>query len=262
MARQRSQLSSSALREPEIKAALIDTLFDHHKICSDTVLVNEMPVPGLGRRADLVLANGHLIAFEIKSHADSTRRLDGQLKAYSSRFEGTVVIAAKKHVQDILDKANDAVGVCGIFEDEAGHVHAKILRRPRLTSLSIRDAIAQMRASDLYRLARSQGLVPANVKDRYRLEKAIEVLDGKIVRLAALRAIKERYRPQFSQFVELRRSGAKTRDSIDLLKKEPWANPTPTALGWQEEAAEENSDNKITVNSGSFVIKVKPRILP
>jgi hypothetical protein len=113
-------MSSRTLREVGIKAALIDELFDTGAVDDTSVIVNEMLVPGWRRRADLVHANGHLVAYEIKSEADGLGRLAGQIASFTRWFEGVAVVVAPKHVQKVLTDTEDRVGVFTASLEEAG----------------------------------------------------------------------------------------------------------------------------------------------
>jgi len=98
----RDTLKRGVLNEGDIKAAVIDRLFASAAL-SDAVLINEMVIANWSRRADLVVANGKLHAFEIKSDFDSLRRLQGQVETYLSRFDKVTVVCTPKFAQLVRD---------------------------------------------------------------------------------------------------------------------------------------------------------------
>lgn len=215
-------ISAKRLREPEIKAALIDVLFAEGMIDVDTVVISEMPVASMGRRADIVVANGHLLGFEIKSDGDKTVRLGGQLQAYQKTFEGIVIVSGARHLAEILDSTPNTVGVVAVDQIEEGRPRARMLRKPHIRSMSIESAIRQMRVDDLWRLAHSLDINPRRKRDRYSLEILVRSLPSRILRQAALEAIKNRYRSTYESFKMAREKRFSTLESLPLLKRPPW----------------------------------------
>lgn len=215
-------LAANELREPQIKAAVIDELFANGSIDQETVIVSEMPVAHLPRRADLVVANGSLIGFEIKSDADKTSRLPGQIDAYRKSFEGMVIITGAKHLEAVLDAAPDSVGVVVIDEVENNSPKARMLRKPHIRKLDMDASIRQMSARDLYRLAREQLVAKPSEQDRFTLEQRIRSLPLTLVRKSAIRAIKLRYIKQFQDFKDARAANIPTLEALRLLRRPAW----------------------------------------
>lgn len=232
-------LTAKELREPQIKAAVIDELFASGSIDADTVIISEMPVPSLPRRADLVVANGSLIGFEIKSDADKTLRLRGQIEAYRKAFEGTIVVTGAKHLDEVLDAALDTVGVFVIDEMENDAPKARMLRKPHIRKLDMEASIRQMNARDLYRLARDHDVAGTDEKDRFTLEQRVRCLPLASVRKSALDAIKLRYLKQFQDFKHARAARVPTIEALRLLRRPAWNEPNqPASLSPTVEADE------------------------
>lgn len=242
------------LREPQIKAALIDALFAHGMVDADTVLVSEMPVVHMSRRADIVLANGHLVGFEIKSDADSTARLLGQLEAYQRSFEGIVIVTGARHLQGCLAMADASVGIIAVEEMENGAPKARIVRKPHLRRMSPDTAIRQMRADELYQLTRSMALNPWGARDRHTLERLAKDIPISSLRDAALKAIKRRYRPQFEAFRQAREQAAQTVEALYLLKRPSWEKRRTSAAVNQHDI-----DCRLNGELGSLSLYVHPR---
>jgi len=217
-----TSLTATELREPEIKAAVIDELFASGRIDDDTVIISEMPVAAFPRRADLVVANGNLLGFEIKSDGDKTSRLKGQIDAYRAAFEGMIIVTAAKHLNEVLTCAPLTVGVFVIDDVENEVPKARMIRKPHIRKMDIDTAIRQMRAVDLYRLARSYRVAAAGENDRFTLEQRVKLLPVADVRRAALNAVKARYRKQFDDFRSARANDLPTIEALRLLRRPAW----------------------------------------
>ena len=215
-------LTAAELREPQIKAAVIDELFASGRIDDDTVIISEMPVAAFPRRADLVVANGSLLGFEIKSDGDKTSRLRGQIEAYRTAFEGLIIVTGAKHLDEVLSCAPATVGIFVIDAMENDAPKARLVRKPHIRKMDIDTAIRQMRASDLYRLARSHGVATPGEKDRFTLEQRVRSLPAIAVRQAALQAIKCRYRKQFEDFRSAKADNIQTVEALRFLRRPAW----------------------------------------
>lgn len=214
------------LREPELKAALIDGLFNEGMVDEQSVIVSEMPVSGMSRRADLVLANGRLLAFEIKSDGDKMNRLEGQLATYQRSFEGVVVICGSRHAANVLRSTDSTVGVFVV--EERGHGGSTMLRKPHIRHLDASAALQHMHGRDLYRLLRRVGMTIPDLTDRSSLEKVARNLPAATLRAAAISAIKERYRTPYTDFISTR-DGSCTLNALPSLRRKPWNRPIQAA---------------------------------
>jgi len=117
-----------ALTETAICDRLVETLSASDDGCSATFF-REMFVQDFARRADLVVANGTLSAFEIKSARDSLDRLDGQLDVYAQHFEQVTVVAATRHVSAVLACVPRRVGIWEVTDDGQLIVHRRATSR-------------------------------------------------------------------------------------------------------------------------------------
>lgn len=212
-------LDARELREPEIKAALIDSLYSDGTIYGDTVVISEMPISSFSRRADIVVANGHLVGFEIKSDADKTIRLSGQLAAYQKAFEGIVMVTGAKHLDECLQITSPTVGIIAIDEIEDNLPKVRVIRKPLLRKMNLEEAIQQMRACELYKLTRLFEANPACKRDRFTLEGIVRQLPPSTIRTAAIDAIKNRYRPYYENFLNARNSAQSTLDALKHLRR-------------------------------------------
>lgn len=205
------------IREKDIKAALIDWLYDRGQL-DDAVIVNEMAVANWSRRADIAVANGRLYAYEIKSSADTLKRLPGQVDLFACYFDKVTVVAATKFVSKILESYPSEVGVLEVIDD-AGVARIRQVRSGRLSET--RDAAILsgfLTKVDLLQLLKSEGVEIAADLSRRALVKEVSNLPIRPVKRYVLSRIKEKYRDTFEAF-SLARSTSGTLESISMLSR-------------------------------------------
>ena len=208
------------LRESHLKAALID-LFLEGRHLERGLVIGELPVAGWSRRADLVLANGRLIAFEIKSDADRTTRLEAQISAYRKSLEGVVVVTSERHASAVLRMADEECGIM-LFVEENGRARFETLRKPVVRLLNADAALSLMNAPDLIRLLRALGMPLPKHGDRYSLERVARELSLASLRGAAIESLKRRYKSTYDRFLEVRAEQGSSLAALPLLRRPKW----------------------------------------
>jgi hypothetical protein len=124
--------------------------------------IAEMFLDGFSRRADLVMANGKLAAFEIKSDRDSLDRLDGQLQSYIRFFEQVTVVCAERHLPGVLAKAPPEVGVLRVSPD--GEI--KTVRSPKtLGGHAAKEWLSFLPVDEVRALLRGHGFLVAGTRE-------------------------------------------------------------------------------------------------
>jgi hypothetical protein len=119
------------MRDPEIRAALVDRLRASHPDPVENRIWPEMTV-GLGAsRVDVGLVNGMVTGFEIKSANDNLDRLPGQVLHYSRCLDRAVIVTAARRAVTIEDHVPDWWGVLVASEGRGGKVTLRQQRRPR-----------------------------------------------------------------------------------------------------------------------------------
>jgi len=114
------------LLDRNIRSALVEHLAD---LDPSSAVFHELPLTRGVRRADLVVVNGHISGFEIKSERDSLIRLRGQASQYDLICEYSTIVVAKRHVSDAR---NILPSHWGIMTAEAqDRVSFKLLRKPK-----------------------------------------------------------------------------------------------------------------------------------
>lgn len=181
---------SNAMRldatESSIRAALLNYLMS--KEDDDCVFLKELTVDSFSRRADLVVANGHLAAFEIKSSADKLVRLKGQLSSYQKNFEATTVVCALNHLDGVMSLAGHGVGVITVADDGK----CTELRQPKYKAITKSAWLGFLPVAELRRLLRGQNVRIHNSADRHTLLRACLRLRALEIREYALAYIKLR----------------------------------------------------------------------
>lgn len=209
------------MREAQIKAALIDALFADGFIDQETIVISELPVKSWSRRADLVLANGRLLGFEIKSKFDKIDRLAAQLDAYTDALEGVSIVIAEKHLKGALEIAHENVGVFVIQEADT-NVSISLIRKPKIKLLTQQAAIQLMLVPDLKTLLSEQGLEVGKNNGRQFMENEVQKLPLATIREAALYSIKKRYSKYHKAFIDERSLCNSSLCALGELRRPAW----------------------------------------
>jgi hypothetical protein len=121
-----------------ITVPLIRWLDAHNQ---DKVITTEISVnTSLGVKvADVVMSNGHLVAYEVKSELDNTDRLEEQIKGYSEIFDYVyVVFWADRFNLDELELPKN-VGAIEVFHNKQNEVlFKKVKKAYKNTFLDVR----------------------------------------------------------------------------------------------------------------------------
>ena len=99
--------------ESAIRVALKKRYLRHHHGRDDVLVVDELGLAHARSRIDLVVFNGHLHGYEIKSSNDTLDRLPRQLSDYCSALQKLTLVVATRH----LDATSAMIpGWCGLME--------------------------------------------------------------------------------------------------------------------------------------------------
>lgn len=108
-----------------IRSSLRQWILENRPSSPGDVLVDELCFLEKRNRADLVHANGHLAAFEIKASSDNLSRWPNQMSAYLRVFEEVWLCVHVKHLQGALKSVGKSVGL--LVADDLGGV---VMMRP------------------------------------------------------------------------------------------------------------------------------------
>lgn len=112
----------------DIRTALRDWVHDKFELKHNDILINELSFwnkdpnssVDCSFRADLALANGRLVGFEIKSEKDSLKRWLSQMIAYSNVFDEVWLCSHGKHLHQALEVTDRHIGV--LVVDDSGSI--------------------------------------------------------------------------------------------------------------------------------------------
>lgn len=175
------------MTENEIRAALISHIAAQPE-GEGAAFISEMFLDRFARRADLVVANGHLSGFEIKSPLDSLERLKGQIETYAKHFEQVIVVCADKHVTGVRATVPRSVGIWRV----SGSGEIVVLRKAKLNEKRPRGAwLSFLPVDELRALLRTKEIPTTG--DRATLLTRCQVLSLDYVRLFVLDFLKRRH---------------------------------------------------------------------
>lgn len=158
------------MNELEIKALLQTRLAASHQ-GQGAVFVSELFIDAFSRRADLVMANGQLSAFEIKSDKDTLERLSGQLETYLRLFEQVTVVCAERHQAGVEERAPDVVGVWVLTADG----RLKISRKAKTQKQNLHQSwLSFLPVDELRDLLVQHGLTRSGTRDAL-LSRALSI---------------------------------------------------------------------------------------
>lgn len=200
--------------ETRMKAAVIDRLLHAGHVDSDSVLISEMTVANWTRRADIVLANGKLWAFEIKSEVDRLSRLPGQLATFATHFEKLVIVVAARFEERTKKLIPDGVGLW--VEEAPGQLKERI--RPKIMQLKTDPALSLMTAVDLRNFLACNGVKQIKDAPRSALEDIARDFPVADLANAARDAVKRRYRCSHQVFIE-KQARVGTFDAVRALSR-------------------------------------------
>ncbi|OOF43461.1 hypothetical protein BKK51_11515 [Rodentibacter trehalosifermentans] len=222
------------MNEIFIREKLQQKLAREHK-GTHTEFLSELPVANFSRRIDLVMANGKLSGFEIKSEQDSLRRLAGQLETYAQYFETVTVVCATKHLNNVMKMVPLRIG---IWEFDGENLIER--QAPIYQPLSKLNWLSFLNVAGLRSLLKAYKLKVTGLKDEL-IERALSLNDEQ-VRNFLLIYLKQR----FSQIQTDRREKklkqqSKPIETLEMVLKESDINL--------------NEEGFITLPSG---LKVRP----
>ena len=203
-------------REPLAKAALVQFLRESGCIDRTTAIAAELAVAKQARRADLAVIGERVHFFEVKSRSDTLARLDGQLAAYETTGEMVTVAAASRHINAILSRVGEHVGVLEIVEF-GGQTGVRSVRDASLSpNWNLASALQLLPASEI----RTRLLDGVPLRRRADLmARAAELPKGR-VRAQVVQFLKSRYLPTTKLF--LRRVQRREVRADDLATLRVW----------------------------------------
>lgn len=196
-------INSAKIKEPDAKAILIDYLIKTGKVKDDSVLIPEMRVAYGDRRVDLVLANGELHGFEIKSDADRLDRLAGQIESMMQRFERVTVVTTSKHLEQVRAVVPEQVGIM-LLSRGRNQTKLKNVRKAKRSNLAREVLLKFLTVSGIREILRHSGYARLSKLSRSSLERLATEIKMIELRLGVLTFIKKKFRNFHEIFLQKR----------------------------------------------------------
>jgi len=160
---------NQSLGPDDIRVALRQWVQDKFELKQDDILINELgfcnkdpnSTVDCSFRADLALANGRLVGFEIKSKKDSLKRWLSQMIAYTNVFDEVWLCSHGKHLYRALEITEKHVGVLAV--DDSGSITV-IRYADRNTKLNFYDLSGLLWKDELLEFALINNII--NIKSR------------------------------------------------------------------------------------------------
>ena len=208
--------------EKEIKKVVLNHLLSKGKIKNDTILINELTIDSFARRVDLAtLVDGKIIAYEIKSDADSLYRLSGQLEKYKQYFDKIIVVTTIKHIEKILTMIPNNIEVWAVIEGKI-----KIKKRGKFSNIEDKgDYLDLLRVQDMRKLAKKFKIQVGSGGKREikeNIKKNLNKIPVKKLKTFVIDVISQRYKTTSSSFIENIKIGNRVTIN-DLNKLRPYS---------------------------------------
>lgn len=123
------------MKESQIKTTLIDYLLSTNKTPLQ-FLKPEVRFADGRRRADLVIIDDYLQAFEIKSNFDNLLKLKDQVSDYSKCFEMLWIVTTKKHLTNVIKTCPKSIGILIIKNGKVTEFRTATIRK-KLSKFSL-----------------------------------------------------------------------------------------------------------------------------
>jgi hypothetical protein len=132
------------MNEAEIRTAFHRRRLCRHHSDPATLVLDELGLRHGKWRADIAVVNHQLIGYEIKSEADSLRRLGFQIDGYNAVFDYVSIVVAERHLNEAMALVPDWWGVILVTEGPRGGIHFRTIRRSRQNAYVDDYAVAQL----------------------------------------------------------------------------------------------------------------------
>ena len=198
------------IHEKTVKALLIQHLLENN---NKGIIINEFSVNFFERRLDIALITNYIDFFEIKTEADTLKRLKGQSETFSKFCDKFHIICAPCHIEKVLSETPNNVGVWELRENKT----IKKIRRGKRNILTDKNRLIQMlHSNELKQILSSNGIEKTVPRRKYLQAEAYKI-DTKILRKFLIEKLKERHAKANKQLINVLKSETLTYEHIDEL---------------------------------------------
>jgi hypothetical protein len=132
------------MNDQQIRTSFFRKWLSRHRANSQTLIINELGLNHGKNRADIAVINGRLTGYEIKSDADSLRRLDEQISSYNEIFDRIYLISTKRHLFEVIEKLPDWWGIIIASEGKLGAINFILYRKTKKNPNVDNHAVARL----------------------------------------------------------------------------------------------------------------------
>lgn len=216
-----NEIATSLARPAEAAAKV--ALLQHLRACGalrHASVVSELIVGRQANRADIVVIDRLLRCFEVKSSKDNLNRIDQQVAAYSRTFDEVTVVAASCHMNAVMSRVPEFVGLSEIMPSSRGLKVRPIRVASRCPMLAVSALLDLLPVAELKALT---GPGAARTK-RQDLVTAASELDLDTIREAVRRFLRSRYKTATNAFNDA--TAGRPISPIDLSRLRVWSRST------------------------------------
>ena len=173
----------------KIKIALFKRIFKEIK--QNYIAVPELSL--FSAVADMVVVNGDIHIYEIKSKVDSLSRLKAQLLRYKNCADKVTVVADEKFVPKLLEHPDmENIGIISVNN----RMHLKVIKEAVATDMSSKDYIAYWTITEIKESLRGfEG--HSKMTNEQAKEKFFNTLSCEEIKRITIYKIKEKYGYEF-----------------------------------------------------------------
>lgn len=181
------------MKDIDIRRSLMEKLI-HQNEGHDYRIISELSICDGVSRADMVVANGNLCGYEIKSDADTLERLPSQMLYYNQTFDKVFVVVGTKYANIISEYIPDWWGIYIASYDRHGNVILKQKKRGKVNKEINADALLKLLwRAELVELLKQYGVKSLSGKNRRILRRmAAEKIPLKDIRNFTREQLKNR----------------------------------------------------------------------
>ena len=118
--------------ESAIRVSLRNRYLRHHRGRDDVLVIDELGLAHARSRIDLVVFNGYLHGYEIKSNNDTLDRLPRQLNDYCCALQKLTLVVATRHLDATSAMVPDWCGLMEVLKGPRGGTTFAPQRRARI----------------------------------------------------------------------------------------------------------------------------------
>lgn len=167
--------------------------------------------------ADVVISNGHLIAYEVKSELDNIDRLEEQIKGYSEVFDYVyVVFWANKFKLGEL-RLPDNVGAIEVFHSEKNKVTFKKVKKAyKNTLLDVKRVANMLWKDELFYYLDKKSVI---AKKSFDKSKLCELFERNYTKRESISILKDVFKGRFNKGFQAFMNASKKEDPLKALRK-------------------------------------------